>query len=56
MTLLNYRFLLSTVSSGLNSLAAVTGEDILKAFKPDISEARYAFATKCFGELLIYPC
>ncbi|KAJ8021821.1 Sodium-coupled monocarboxylate transporter 1 [Holothuria leucospilota] len=39
----------STVSSGLNSLAAVTGEDILKAFKPDISEARYAFATKCFA-------
>ncbi|XP_071839926.1 sodium-coupled monocarboxylate transporter 1-like isoform X2 [Apostichopus japonicus] len=40
---------LSTVSSGLNALAAITGEDILKSIKPDISEARYALATKCFA-------
>lgn len=37
---------LSTVSSGLNSLAAVTGEDIVKTIKPDLDEFRYTVITK----------
>ncbi|XP_063968606.1 sodium-coupled monocarboxylate transporter 1-like [Lytechinus pictus] len=37
---------LSTVSSGLNSLAAVTGEDIVKRTWPDMSEEIYTKITK----------
>ncbi|PIK51100.1 putative sodium-coupled monocarboxylate transporter 1 [Apostichopus japonicus] len=37
---------LSTVSSGLNSLAAITGEDIIKSIWPDMSEKRYTIAIK----------
>ncbi|XP_022090148.1 sodium-coupled monocarboxylate transporter 1-like [Acanthaster planci] len=37
---------LSTVSSGLNALAAVTAEDLVKPCFPHISEERYALATK----------
>ncbi|XP_072045269.1 sodium-coupled monocarboxylate transporter 1-like isoform X2 [Amphiura filiformis] len=37
---------LSTVSSGLNSLAAVTGEDIVKTISPDIEEFKYTVITK----------
>eukprot|EP00057_Strongylocentrotus_purpuratus_P018647 XP_011673121.1 PREDICTED: sodium-coupled monocarboxylate transporter 2 [Strongylocentrotus purpuratus] len=37
---------LSTVSSGLNSLAAVTGEDIVKSIYPDMPEEKYTKITK----------
>ncbi|XP_072045449.1 sodium-coupled monocarboxylate transporter 1-like [Amphiura filiformis] len=37
---------LSTMSSGLNSLAALTGEDIVKAIWPNISEKRYNLVNK----------
>ncbi|XP_071835571.1 sodium-coupled monocarboxylate transporter 1-like isoform X2 [Apostichopus japonicus] len=37
---------LSTVSSGLNSLAAVTGEDIVKSIYPNMEERKYTFITK----------
>ncbi|PIK48995.1 putative sodium-coupled monocarboxylate transporter 2-like [Apostichopus japonicus] len=40
---------LSTVSSGLNSLAAITGEDIIKSIWPDMSEKRYTIAIKLVG-------
>ncbi|XP_072169927.1 uncharacterized protein [Diadema setosum] len=48
---------LSTVSSGLNSLAAVTAEDIVKSIWPDMNEKRYTLVTKSlalfFGALCI---
>ncbi|KAJ8021575.1 Sodium-coupled monocarboxylate transporter 1 [Holothuria leucospilota] len=48
---------LSTVSSGLNSLAAISGEDIIKSIWPNISETRYTIATKLlactFGAIAI---
>eukprot|EP00057_Strongylocentrotus_purpuratus_P029239 XP_011683713.1 PREDICTED: sodium-coupled monocarboxylate transporter 1 [Strongylocentrotus purpuratus] len=37
---------LSTVSSGLNSLAAVTAEDIVKTIWPNIEEKKYTLVTK----------
>ncbi|XP_077990326.1 sodium-coupled monocarboxylate transporter 1-like [Glandiceps talaboti] len=37
---------LSTISSGLNSLAAVTGEDIIKQIWPNMSETKYTWITK----------
>ncbi|KAJ8033683.1 Sodium-coupled monocarboxylate transporter 1 [Holothuria leucospilota] len=37
---------LSTVSSGLNSLAAVTAEDIVKPIWPNMQEKRYTLITK----------
>ncbi|XP_070534914.1 sodium-coupled monocarboxylate transporter 2-like isoform X2 [Ptychodera flava] len=40
---------LSTVSSGLNSLAAVTGEDIIRQYWKNIPEARYTLITKCLA-------
>ncbi|XP_033644942.1 sodium-coupled monocarboxylate transporter 1-like isoform X2 [Asterias rubens] len=40
---------LSTVSSGLNSLAAVTGEDIVKTIWPDMDELKYTKVTKCLA-------
>ncbi|XP_022090973.1 sodium-coupled monocarboxylate transporter 1-like isoform X2 [Acanthaster planci] len=40
---------LSTVSSGLNSLAAVTGEDIVKTIRPNIEEEKYTKITKCLA-------
>ncbi|XP_038057841.1 sodium-coupled monocarboxylate transporter 1-like isoform X2 [Patiria miniata] len=40
---------LSTVSSGLNSLAAVTGEDIVKTISPDIEEEKYTKITKALA-------
>ncbi|XP_041484312.1 sodium-coupled monocarboxylate transporter 1-like isoform X2 [Lytechinus variegatus] len=48
---------LSTVSSGLNSLAAVTAEDIVKSIWPKIEEKKYTLVTKglalFFGVLCI---
>ncbi|XP_071479181.1 sodium-coupled monocarboxylate transporter 2-like [Diadema antillarum] len=37
---------LSTISSGLNALAAVAGEDIVKKIWPNMSEGRYTRVTK----------
>nr|XP_054748057.1 sodium-coupled monocarboxylate transporter 1-like [Lytechinus pictus] len=37
---------LSTISSGLNALAAVAGEDIVKSIWPDITDKRYTWVTK----------
>ncbi|XP_030839471.1 sodium-coupled monocarboxylate transporter 2-like [Strongylocentrotus purpuratus] len=37
---------LSTVSSGVNSLAAVVGEDIVKSIWPDMKEKTYTWTTK----------
>ncbi|XP_030838997.1 sodium-coupled monocarboxylate transporter 2-like [Strongylocentrotus purpuratus] len=37
---------LSTVSSGVNSLAAVVGEDIVKSIWPDIKDKTYTWTTK----------
>ncbi|KAJ8023599.1 Sodium-coupled monocarboxylate transporter 1 [Holothuria leucospilota] len=37
---------LSTVSSGLNSLAAMAGEDIVKSISPNISDSKYTIITK----------
>lgn len=40
---------LSTVSSGLNALAAIAGEDVIKSVWPDISPSLYAITTKVLG-------
>ncbi|XP_033645281.1 sodium-coupled monocarboxylate transporter 1-like [Asterias rubens] len=40
---------LSTVSSGLNSLAAVTAEDMVKPCFPRMSQSRYTLTTKLIG-------
>ncbi|XP_041453782.1 sodium-coupled monocarboxylate transporter 1-like [Lytechinus variegatus] len=37
---------LSTISSGLNALAAVAGEDIVKTIWPDMTDKRYTWVTK----------
>ncbi|XP_071499638.1 sodium-coupled monocarboxylate transporter 1-like [Diadema antillarum] len=47
---------LSTVSSGLNSLAAVTGEDIVKSIWPNMSEAKYTKITKMFAAMYGILC
>ena len=39
----------STLSSGLNSLAAVTLEDIVKRIKPDIRDGTATLVTKFAG-------
>ena len=39
------------MSSGLNSLAAITGEDIIKSIWPNISEERYTTVNKIIGKL-----
>ena len=44
----------STVSSGLNALAAVVVEDVVKAFWKDLGEARYTLITKCIGNDFYY--
>ncbi|CAH1250786.1 SLC5A8 [Branchiostoma lanceolatum] len=48
---------LSTMSSGLNSLAAVTLEDFIKPFKKDLSESQYTNISKVlvafYGALMI---
>ncbi|XP_070533233.1 sodium-coupled monocarboxylate transporter 1-like [Ptychodera flava] len=45
---------LSTISSGLNSLAAVTGEDIIRQIWPSMNETKYTVITKCLA--LVYGC
>ena len=41
---------LSTASSGLNSLAAVTLEDIVKKIHPNITEQKATMVSKLIGE------
>lgn len=36
----------SSVSSGLNALAAIITEDYVKKWKPDVSDARLSFISK----------
>lgn len=45
-------FLCSTVSSGLNSLAAVTLKDLVLVFKPDLTEKQATWTSKILA--LIY--
>ena len=48
--------LYSTISSVVNSLAAVTLEDFVKRFLwKDISEEKAAIVSKCLGNIPIYP-
>lgn len=48
---ISYFLYFSTVSSGVNSLAAVTLEDIVKSYiKPDISEKWATRLAKILGE------
>ncbi|XP_041479111.1 sodium-coupled monocarboxylate transporter 1-like [Lytechinus variegatus] len=42
---------ISTLSSGVNSLAAISGEDGVKVFWPNISETNYARVIKCLAVL-----
>ena len=45
-------FVFSTISSGLNSIAAVILEDIIKAYiAPDISEHKATRATQILGKI-----
>ena len=46
---LSLSFLISTASSGLNSMAAVALEDIVKKIKPDISDATSTKVSKLIG-------
>ncbi|XP_072179667.1 sodium-coupled monocarboxylate transporter 1-like [Diadema setosum] len=42
---------ISTLSSGVNSLAAVTGEDVIKVLWPNMAPSRYAMVTKLLAVL-----
>ena len=45
---------LSTLSSGFNSLSAITLQDIIKSYiKPDISEKAATLTVKCLGKLSV---
>ncbi|XP_071964294.1 sodium-coupled monocarboxylate transporter 1-like isoform X1 [Antedon mediterranea] len=47
---------LSTVSSGLNSLAAVYGEDVVKLIWPNIEERKYTMITKALAGFFGVVC